>query len=277
MSSTNSNLQTAASIAVLSSQPANADAKAIVVRLGLANASWEIRKNSVVALSKATLGPSEENALLGMLADSDKDVRAEAVLAASKMKVSEKHIAKVRELAGNSLWETRAQAVSLLARIGTEMAVGILIEKMEDVDSDVRNAVREALSKQTLKESHVAALAAHLKSGNWEVRRAALALIGTINGQTATNELIKALNDSDSDARAEAFQQLYGRKLGSDSVAPLAKQFESDSFEVRVSVAKLLGKIKSKSSVEALKKQLAKETDEDVKTQIKASMKTAKP
>ena len=340
LSSSSAAIKAIASIAVLSTQPSNTQAKQAAFSAALTHSSYKIRQAAVAAIAKASLTSAEENALLGMLADSDSDVRAEAIKAAAKVKVDERHLTKAKELSNSGHYETRVQGVLLLARIGGDEAALALIDKLEDSDSDVLKAASDALSKQTmtvayldklssklanrnyasrlavvaligripgdasvnvligalgdsdsdvvnkvteilktktLKEANVAALAAHLAHNTYRVRQMAVLLMGTIAGKTATTEIIKALGDSDSDVHGEAFRQLYGRKLTSENVPSLAKQFESNNYRTRLSTAKLLGKIKSSSAVEALKKQLAQESDEEVKTQLKESMKTAKP
>lgn len=84
------------------------------------------------------------------------------------------------------------------------------------------------------------------------------------------------MNDSDEDVRTKINTILKSRSLTAESVDALKKNFASKNWEVRRDVAKLLGKIKSQSSLEALEDQLTKETDSDVKKQITASIKAVK-
>ena len=59
-------------------------------------------------------------------------------------------------------------------------------------------------------------------------------------------------------------------------MSALSQKYQSQNWEVRRDVAKLLGKIKSSESRDALEDQLTKENDGDVKNQIIASIKAIK-
>ena len=84
------------------------------------------------------------------------------------------------------------------------------------------------------------------------------------------------MNDDDGDVRAKIYSLLASRNMTNDSVAALKKNFTSQNWDVRRDVAKLLGKIKSSDSLNALEDQLTKESNGDVKTQIIASIKAVK-
>ncbi len=235
-----------------------------------------IRQKAIQTLSKVKKTIPEENQLLAKLEDQDDDVRKAAVQAAAKISVTEQNLDAVKQLAGSSNWAAREEAVKLLGRINSQNATNELIGKLGDRDEDVRKEVVVQLSQKSLDEKNIPALARQLTNSDWSVRNDAAKFLGRIDSDSAVMKMIGAMSDHDEDVRKTIFDRLSRRRLGEGHVIALAKQYGSHLWSVRRDVTKLLGKIKSAASLEALQDQLLKETDDDVRNQIIASIRAVK-
>ncbi|MFZ4405430.1 MAG: HEAT repeat domain-containing protein, partial [Pseudobdellovibrionaceae bacterium] len=242
----------------------------------LSNSSnWWVRAEAVKLLGRINSQASVKE-LIGKMDDSDEDVRKQVVSQLGQSNLNDEYVQSFAKQMTSSNWSVRNDAAKFLGKIGSDASLSVLIGAMDDSDEDVRKTVVQQLSKKPLKESMVGALAGQYKSQNWSVRRDVSLLLGKIAGLSSTNSLIKQMDDSDEDVRNTIVTQLTARSLTAESVANLKKNFSSQNWSVRRDVAKLLGKIKSPSSLEALQDQLTKESDDDVKNQIIASIKAVK-
>lgn len=275
INSKSENIRQFSATTILDTQPSRSELKPTVV-IALNNQRWDIRRKAISALSKTIKTTSEENQLLSKLNDQDEDVRKEAVKASLKISVSVQHLETVKQLSVCSIWSTRAEGVKLLSRINSESSIKELIAKMDDQDEDVRKEVVNQLNQKNLGQQYVSSLAKQLGSSIWSVRNDSAKFLGKIDTDSSTSTLIGSMGDQDEDVRNGIAAQLSGRTLTNESVFDLKNNFSSSVWSVRRDVAKLLSKIKSPASLEALQDQLTKENDEDVRKQIVASIKIVK-
>ncbi|MBC1222493.1 HEAT repeat domain-containing protein [Nostoc sp. UCD121] len=146
------------------------------------------------------------------------------------------------------------QALALICRIlGNErekQAVEPLIAKLNDADSNVRQAVASALEEikdaQALKP-----LIAKLNDSDSDVRQAVASALGGIKNGRAVEPLIAKLNDADSDVQ-QAVASALGRIKNGRAVEPLIAKLNDSDSGVRQAVASALGEIKDARAVEPL-------------------------
>jgi HEAT repeat protein len=228
---------------------------------------------------KRRTGTNTEGALkelIGKMDDQDEDVRKQVVTQLNQKNLGAQYVPSFAKQLTSSTWSVRNDAAKFLGKINADSAIVTLIGGMDDQDEDVHKTIVQQLQDKQLKDSHVAPLSEQYKSQNWSVRRDVSVLLGKIVGLNATNALIKQMDDQEEDVRNTIVVQLSARSLANDSVPSLRKNFSSQNWSVRRDVAKLLGKIKSPSSLDALQDQLTKESDDDVKNQIIASIEAVK-
>jgi HEAT repeat protein len=237
--------------------------------------NWEVRIEAAKLLSRIS-SPASLRLLIGMMRDSDDDVRRQVNALLAQKNPGSSSTADFAEQMKSDNWDVRSQAAVFLGKVGTDQAMLVLINKMDDSDDDVRATIMKQLSAAPMKDSYVHDLSAKYSSENWDVRKNVSILLGKNTSISATKALIAHMDDSDADVQAQIASLLEGRVLPNSVVDVLAKNFSSENWEVRRVVAKLLGKIKSPASSSALEKQLTKESDDEVKTQIISSLKTIK-
>ncbi len=240
-----------------------------------ANENWDVRVEAAKLLSRINSAESIQ-ALIGLMNDDDGDVRKQVVTLLQQKSLGEASVSDLAKQMKSQNWDVRRDAALFLSRIGSDQAVLVLIGKMSDDDGDVRAVIVKELVSKQIKDNFIKALSDNYKSQNWDVRRDVSILLAKNSSLAATTALISQMNDDDGDVRAKIYSLLAARNLTNDSVAALKKNFSSQNWDVRRDVAKLLGKIKSSDSLNALEDQLTKESDGDVKTQIIASIKAVK-
>jgi HEAT repeat protein len=232
---------------------------------------WDVRRDAARLLgrisdAKATL------TVIRLLNDSDEDVRKEAYSQLAKRKLSEESLPELFKLLKSNQWTVRRDALRLVGTIPGELATAALISRMGDSDQDVRSQSMAELKNRALTLAAVAQLDTFASDSNWEVRRNVAVLLGRIDGPKATLSLLNQLGDADQDVRSQVMSIVRERKLTNEMVEPLSRLLAHSNWEVRRDAAFLLGRISSAQSREALISRLAKETDDDVKNQIIASI-----
>lgn len=246
-----------------------------VVRTLSTNQNWDVRLESAKLLSRINSAESIQS-LIGLMNDDDGDVRKQVVSLLQQKTLGEASVADLAKQMKSQNWDVRRDAALFLSKIGSDQALLVLIGKMNDDDGDVRTVIVKELVSKQIKDGFIKALADNYKSQNWDVRRDVSILLAKNSNFAATTALISQMNDDDGDVRAKIYSILAARNLSNDSVSGLKKNFSSQNWDVRRDVAKLLGKIKSPASLEALQDQLTTESDGDVKNQIIASIKAVK-
>lgn len=239
------------------------------------SANWAVRVEAAKLLSRIDSEGSTKE-LIGKMGDQDEDVRKQVVAQLNQKNLGGQYVPALAQQLTSPNWSVRNDAAKFLGKVDADSAITTLIAAMNDQDEDVRKTIVDQLNKKSLKDSHVASLSGQYKSPNWSVRRDVSLLLGKISGVNSTTALIKQMNDQDEDVRNTIVTQLSNRALTNNSVADLNQNFGSQNWSVRRDVAKLLGKIKSPASLDALQDQLTKESDDDVKNQIILSIKAVK-
>jgi HEAT repeat protein len=237
--------------------------------------NWSVRSAAVQLLTRLNTAESNQQ-LIDMLSDPDQDVRAKANAATNGRELNESSVADLSKELKSTSWETRKQAALLLGKIKSKNALQTLISDLDDPDQDVRATILSLLKADPIQDDAVAAVAAKLKSSNWEVRNNAVLLLKSNQSEASTSALIGVLSDPDQEVQTKAFKALDARNLTEKFVEGLKDKLSSQSWEVRKKAASLLGKIKSKAASTALEECLTKEPDQDVQSQIKASIQKIK-
>jgi HEAT repeat protein len=237
--------------------------------------NWEVRVEAAKLLGRINT-PQATHSLIGMMDDSDSDVRNQANSLLNQKKLDDSRSDDLKQQMKSTNWEVRRESALLLGKIGSDKATLVLIGNLDDSDADVRTAIVSILSKTTIKDSFIQPLSDMYKATDWEVRRNVSTLLAKNTSGAATKSLIAHMGDADSDVQAAINSALENRTLAGDMVDDLKTQFSNNDWGIRQEVAKLLGKIKTKESLAALEAQLAKETDSDVKTQLEKSIQAVK-
>ncbi len=116
-----------------------------------------------------------------------------------------------------------------------------------------------------------------INNARWDIRAKAFSALSKVSkNKSEENQLIGKVGDSDGDVRNTIMKIPTKKQIKDSYVAVLSQKYQSQNWEVRRDVAKLLGKIKSSESRDALEDQLTKENDGDVKNKIIASIKAIK-
>lgn len=162
--------------------------------------------------------------------------------------------------------------IKLLGKIPTNEVTSILISHLDDAGSKLRETVIAELQTRSFIPSMVPALATHLGSSDREIRESVQIFLGRICGHEATFALIAHLDDVYDSTRNGLIQAIDQRVLDVSMVTSLARKFETANSQTRVSIAKFLGKIKNKDSLNALENRLKKEYNESVKEEIRQAI-----
>jgi HEAT repeat protein len=169
---------------------------------------------------------------------------------------------------GSGTWTIRRDAiVGLSLTKMTSDEENAVLARIADSDADVRTAAIQAAAKMQLDEQNLSTLEDLQKSGSWDARKQATALLGGIDSPAATADLIARMADSDNEVRNEVMKQLANKPLSAKNVPDLAKQQSSSSWTVRKSAAQLLGKIKDATATKELIAHMD-DSDDDVRSEV---------
>lgn len=216
---------------------------------------------------------SANNELIISMSDDDYYVR-EAIAEILKSKtLNENNLSGLKAQLASTYTATRMAVAGLLGKIGSDSALIALIKAMSDDDYYVREGVFNELINQQLQPSHLQYLSQQLKSQFTAVRMNAAKLIAKISGDASVTLLIKHVSDDDYYVREQILNILDSKAMDKNFVDPLSNEFSSSYTEVRKNIAKLLGKIKSKESLDALNARLKVESDYYVKEEINNAIK----
>ncbi len=162
------------------------------------NTDPQVRQYAAYLLGKAK-NPRAIQPLVEALADFDKSVREQAVLALSS--IGKAAVKPLAEAMNEPRWETRYRAAEALGKIADEKAVQPLIQGLKDSRDHVRYMAAKGL--QDLGDSDaVEPLIILLKDENVYVRLMAVHTLGTLGGKNVENALKDAL-ESEQDEKVK--------------------------------------------------------------------------
>ena len=168
-------------------------------------------------------------------------------------------VLEVKLTNANESGYVRKKVILLLGKINVDRTTSILINAIKD---DLSTVAQLKDKKRNLTDKHLDELIAQVKNDSGSVSRSVIELIATFDSDKATFTIIEELDDN------RAFAVLKSRELTSTHVPSLSEKLKNTSAYTRRIAASLLGKIKDKSSLDALNAQLKIETVDFVKEQI---------
>ncbi len=232
---------------------------------------WTTRKGISSMLNRIpSLAASQ--ILIGMMSDSVEPVREEVFSLLTNRNLNKEEIPLLATQSDSANWTTRLASVKLLSRINEDEATLVLINHMSDSVEPVRTEIVDRLSSRSLNAQFLQPLKTQLESTVWTVRRDAAKLISKIDDPEAVTLLIQHMSDSVEPVRSEISSRLEEKSLTKENVPTLAQQFQSSQWQVRLTVATLLGKIKDPKSLAALNAQKNVESVTPVKEEIDRSI-----
>jgi HEAT repeat protein len=159
----------------------------------------QVRENAAYLLGQAKNSRAIQPLIEG-LADSDKSVRKQAMLALST--IGREAIGPLAEAMAKPRWETRYRAAEALGKITDEQAVRPLIQGLKDDRDHVRYMAAKGL--RDLRDSAaIDPLIVVLMDENVYVRLMAVHALGTLGGVKVRSALTKAL-ESEQDEKVRA-------------------------------------------------------------------------
>ncbi|MBP2133633.1 HEAT repeat protein [Methanomicrobium sp. W14] len=163
----------------------------------------------------------------------------------------------------------RENSAKILGEIGSEKAVSLLIEAMDDESKRMHNASLQALAR--IGEPAKVPLTVALSDRRWRVRAGSCAALRILGAKDYLKNISPLLFDENHYVRKEAAKSL-GR-LGDISVSEnLCIAINDESRGVRLACASALGRIKDPCSVEHLLNRYKSETDPFVRRRIVESL-----
>lgn len=152
---------------------------------------------------------------------------------------------------GDSSWRVRKEAVDCFihgAHRHWQVTDAIALLHSED-NAGLRNAATEALIR--LGSSAVPALKAEMATGDQDVRKFVLDILGEIGDELCVGTLIEALADSDANVRAAAVENL-GKLRAEEAVPALLDAMTLDDFSWHFTILEALARIGRTIPVEKL-------------------------
>jgi HEAT repeat protein len=163
------------------------------------NTDPEVRQYAAYLLGKAK-NPRAIQPLIESLADFDKSVREQAMLALSSL--GKAAIEPLAEAMKEPKWETRYRAAEALGKIADEKAVQPLIQGLKDRRDHVRYMAAKGLNEIGDSDA-VEPLIVLLKDDNVYVRLMAIHALSTLGGKKVKAALNRAL-ESEQDEKVKA-------------------------------------------------------------------------
>lgn len=237
----------------------------------MASSDTSPRKNAAKLLGKLT-GQAAQTALIESMSDPDFYVREEVFAQLDRRSFTNLDLPALSKQMQSQFTSTRQTVAKLMGKVDSDLANNSLIAGMSDQDFYVRESIEAILRSKTLNEQNVAELERQLGSQFTSVRSEVAGLLGKIGSAASLKILVGAMSDSDFYVRENISKILESKPLGGEFVASLSQEFSSKYSSVRQSIARLLGKIRTQESLNALRARLAVETDFYVKEQIKQSI-----
>jgi HEAT repeat protein len=222
----------------------------------------DVKLRAVAADSLGAIGGrASADALLKALADPgiDPTVRAAAQRAMERLAPTSASLARLSDPSA----AVRQETIRLIGQAEDPSLAALLIEKLNDPDSEVRDAAVGALARLVGEPSVVAAIATTAQTDPDAFRRVgAVRVLGFAASPPARAALIAALGDGNPSVRATAAEALVPQATaagGADEVpadvsAALRRAAEDASNSVRLSSARALAALRDPESEEVLKK-----------------------
>ncbi len=242
----------------------NAALKPLVI-LNLTSPNWQDRQTAVKALAAASPTPEDEITIIKMLADSQKEVADSAEGAVRKMNLTTKHQPAIMELAKNKNATVRVRSIVFLIKL-SDRAV---IEMLTDANVQVVQTASNALMNTKLDTSYLLDLAAKMTLKDWTTRLATAEVINTMDSDNATTVLIKFVNDDQYEVFSKINSMLQKRSIKDLHLSLIQEKLKSQNWVIRDYMVALLAKNNSAGAKKILKDQYAKETNAEVKADIK--------
>lgn len=205
--------------------------------------------------------------LVERLGDQDAEVRSGAAWALGK--IGEPALQPCIDALKSPKPAVRWAAADALGWIGSEKAVGVLVERLEDEDEGVRWAAARALGRVGSGKA-VGPLVERLEDEDEMVRWWAALALGKI-GERALQPCIDALKSPNPGVR-EAAAWALGWIRSEEGVGPLVGGLEDEDEMVRMAAAWALGEIGGSRALEALRSRLDAERDGRVRVAIRSAI-----
>ncbi|BAY10565.1 HEAT repeat domain-containing protein [Calothrix sp. NIES-2098] len=141
--------------------------------------------------------------------------------------------------------DVRVAATKSLIRLSNKTAIYLLMNALQDENSEVRWRVAEVLAQiGNIASPAINVLITALQNENSEVRWRAAEALGNIGNKDAVNPLVAALQDEKSEVRWRAAEAL-GKIKDSQAIAPLISALHDQDPLVRTLATEALGEISS--------------------------------
>jgi HEAT repeat protein len=228
---------------------------------------WTTRRSSAALLAQVS-GKKATDLLIGKMSDDVREVREEVFTQLNSRTIGEDSLETLGSQFDSQYWTVRRDVAKLVGKSQAQKATDLLIGKMSDNVREVREEIMVQLSARSLNENSLSGLEAQSKSQFWTVRRDTASLISKISSDNAVKALITLLSDDVREVREKAAELLSSKPMKDAFVRALQTQLVGQYWTSRREAARLLGKIKTDSSLDALIARLQVETVHEVRDAI---------
>lgn len=171
--------------------------RAIILR-ALEHEYATARLDAMRFLARKDLTSVEKNKMLLMSLDSDNAVREFARTWSSQERMNNENISALTKLTESEILNTRRLSLTLLNRINSPESTNLIINLLNDVESEIRSLAIRFLRPRSVDDSMYQELELALNSPHSEVRSAVIKLLENTKDQKAivilNNRLIKETN-----------------------------------------------------------------------------------
>ncbi len=246
------------------------DERGLLACLGLLqDPDAEVRLQSVMALGGASSSPAVEDALIGVLADDDPDLRSAAAEALGKSRSASLE-EKIRSAMPSLRGEAKAAAVHVLGDLEGDGPFQTLMELASSPDTAIRAEAIRALGKKRSGLLESESLLAAINDGNPLVRAAAAVCLGAAGSPGPVSHLERLIRDKDQSVGAAAAESL-ARVGGPESAAVLMDRFAEAGPRLRRAIIRSLGSFADKEVKHFLSETL-KDPNPEIRTAVLESM-----
>jgi HEAT repeat protein len=218
-----------------------------------------IRYLAIKAIVKSDLSIEDLSKVFNLLTDGNSNVREMVMNKISQMTLEEAHLNILANLSKKELdWDVREFLTKKLGKTKNPLAKKMLIAKLNDTSSLIREEVYEALYEKELVENDLVYLRPLINAKEWDTRKYCLQLITKISGELASIDLAKGLQDKSQLIRDLVYDSLNERKITEKVVSELYYLFYHNEYDVRSKVIQLA----SKSNLERISEILIEKLDD---------------
>jgi hypothetical protein len=222
------------------------------------------------AKSQLTIANSVDNIdliLISAIADTNENVRNEALKSINKVKLNNGHLEQVRKLKASSNLQVRQEAATLLYRINSFESITDLISMMSDNAEDVRIRVHSHLDVIKMTDEHIPALIKHKSASNNDLRKQIVIYLGKISTSKSLNNVVSMFADNYEDVRIAVKQQMNTMTFDESYLPTLVSYTSNSNWTIRRDAAFYIHKIAGDKATLALIK-LMSDSFEDVRTDV---------